>query len=299
MRDPKDLELALKHYTDSFKTPSSTPQSSWRNALEWAAFAKEFQPSECQTAYMAAFKLLSELLWIGHSVSVRHDAIRRLDIGQATSTATQTCISLNNFTSAIEIMEQGLATTFQQILQLKTDVDQLRPDQAERFRELSSDLYGRGSPDLCTAAIDRNTLLEDIRTQPGLEYFLLPKPYNILQQVSQVGPIVILNSHEDSCDGLIILPSIPKPIHVSFPKVTLELLKSQQAMLKELLGRCSVRVRGESASTRLFGHKEVFGAKTTKECFEDLLAWRWTHIACPVYQVLESVSGHIISLFVN
>jgi hypothetical protein len=176
MRDPKNFELALKHYTDSFKTPSSTPQSSWRNALEWAAFAKEFQPSECQTAYMAAFKLLSELLWIGHSVSVRHDAIRRLDIGQATSTATQTCISLNNFTYAIEIMEQGLATTFQQILQLKTDVDQLRPDQAERFRELSSDLYGRGSPDLRTAAIDRNTLLEDIRTQPGLEYFLLPKP---------------------------------------------------------------------------------------------------------------------------
>lgn len=110
---------------------------------------------------------------------------------------------------------------------------------------------------------------------------------------------MILNSHEDSCDGLIILPSIPKPIHVSFPKVTLELLKSQQAMLKELLGRCSVRVRGESASTRLFGHKEVFGAKTTKECFEDLLAWLLTHIACPVYQVLESVSGHIISLLVN
>ncbi|KAJ7913738.1 CHAT domain-containing protein [Mycena leptocephala] len=175
------------------------------------------------------------------------------------------------------------------MLQLKTDADDLRPDQAKRFRKLSSELYGGTSDDSIAVAIDRNELLEDIRNQSGLKYFLLPKPYTTLRHASLNGPIVILNSHQDSCDGMIILCSASEPIHVPLPQVTLELLKSQKNMLKELLGRCGARVRRESVSTRLFGRQENFTSKTTKECFEDVLSWLWTHIVCPVYQALEQV----------
>ncbi|KAF8185221.1 CHAT domain-containing protein [Mycena galopus ATCC 62051] len=189
-----------------------------------------------------------------------------LDLDNTTSTATRTCIGLANFTAAVEIMEQGLATTFQQVLQLKTDVDYLHPDQAEEFYRLSSKLHSASSPDLMNTAIDLNRLLKEIRKQPGLEYFLLPMPYNILQQASQAGPVVMLNSHEDSCDGIIILCSTAQPIHVPLPQVTLQLLKSHKSLLKELLGHCGVRVRGESAATRLFGNIEGFS---------------------PVYQALE------------
>ncbi|KAJ7476610.1 CHAT domain-containing protein [Mycena latifolia] len=282
-----DLEVSLAHSADSFKTCSSTPHDSWTHALQWASVAKQFRPSDCSAAYTAAFRLLPELLWIGHSIPVRHEIIHRLDIGQVTSTAFQTCISLANFASAVESMEQGLATIFQQILQLKTDVDALRPDQAKRFRELSSELYGGTSDNSTAVAINRNELLEDIRKQPGLEYFLLPKPYTTLRQASLNGPIVILNSHKASCDGMIILYSTSEPIHVPLPQVTLELLKSQKNMLKALLDRCSARFRGESVATRLFGQQENFTSKTTQECFEDVLSWLWTHIVYPVYQALE------------
>jgi hypothetical protein len=284
-----DLEVSLTHSRDSFKTCSSTPHGSWTHALQWASVAKQLRPSDYSAACTAAFRLLPELLWIGHSIPVRHEMIHRLDIGQVTSAAIQTCIGLANFASAVEIMEQGLATTFQQMLQLKTDADDLRPDQAKRFRKLSSELYGGTSDDSTAVAIDRNELLEDIRKQSGLKYFLLPKPYTSLRHASLNGPIVILNSHQDSCDGMIIFCSASEPIHVPLPQVTLELLKSQKNMLKELLGRCGARVRRESVATRLFGRQENFTSKTTKECFEDVLSWLWTHIVCPVYQALEQV----------
>ncbi|KAJ7436422.1 CHAT domain-containing protein, partial [Mycena latifolia] len=280
-KDKEDLEAALVCYRDSFKTPSSTPFISWKNALQWASCAQDFQPSDCPSAYMAAFRLLPDLFWIGHSIPVRHEAIHRLEIGQVTSTAAQSCISLDHLMPAIEIMEQGLAMTFQQLLQLKTDVDHLPPDQVNRFRALSSQLYAGTSAHSTRAAIERNQLLEDIRKQPGLEYFLLPQPYHVLQCAAQRGPVVILNSHEEHCDVLLILSSTTHPLHIPLPGVTLELVKSLQALLKELLSQCNVRMRGESQPTRLSGQRENFTSKTTHECFEDILDWLWQYIVEP------------------
>jgi tetratricopeptide (TPR) repeat protein len=289
----EDLKAVHIHYSSSFETPSTIPQNSWDQALQWASFATEFESSYCIPAYRAAFHILPELLWIGHSISVRHDAIHRLGIAQATSSAIQTCIKLSNFTAPVEIMEQGLATTFQQMLQLKTDVDVLPPDLAEVFQTLSSQLYSGTSVNPMKVVNERNKLLEDIRKQPGLEYFLLPKPYSVLCHASQGGPVVVLNSHADHCDGIIILNPTSEPIHVPLPNVTLELLNSQRDILKELLGRCSVRNRGEALSSRLFGQREDFSSKPTQECFKDMLGWLWTHIVGPVYQAFELVRGNM------
>ncbi|KAJ7940149.1 CHAT domain-containing protein, partial [Mycena leptocephala] len=121
------------------------------------------------------------------------------------------------------------------------------------------------------------------------------KPYTILRQAAQLGPIVILNSHADGCDGIIMLSSSPVPVHVPLPTVTLEHLKIQQILLRNLLGRCNVRVRDQSVSTRLFAHRESFTLKGTQECFKEMLAWLWRHIAFPVYNVLKSVSDYTVS----
>jgi hypothetical protein len=196
---------------------------------------------------------------------------------------------VSNLISAVEIMEQGLATVFQQMLQLKSDVDYLPPAQAKLFKRLSSQLYTKTFTDLMKIVNDRNDLLQKIRTQPGLEYFLLPKSYHALCQASHGGPIVILNSHKYHCDGIIILNPISEPVHVALPNVTIDFVKSQRTMLKQLLGRCNVRNRGESEATRLFGQREQFSSKTSEECFADLLSWLWNYVVHPVYAVLEVV----------
>jgi hypothetical protein len=99
----------------------------------------------------------------------------------------------------------------------------------------------------------------------------------------------MLNSHTDGCDAIIILNPASEPVHISLSTVTLEKLRSQQEMLKALLGRCNVRTREESQSTRLFGHREDFTSKTVTEHFEEILTWLWFNIVDPVYQVLAMV----------
>ncbi|KAJ7886500.1 hypothetical protein B0H13DRAFT_2535023, partial [Mycena leptocephala] len=76
-----------------------------------------------------------------------------------------------------------------------------------------------------------------------------------------------------------------EPVHVPFPGVTLDLLKSHQTKLKELIGYR--HVRGESISTRLFGQREDFGYNTKEESFADMLTWLWTLVVAPIYKILE------------
>jgi hypothetical protein len=187
-------------------------------------------------------------------------------------------------------MEQGLGITFQQLLQLRTDLDGLPQEQAHKLQSLSSELYSGTAQDLRMTAIERQDLLKVIRQQPGFEYFLLPKPYKTLRYASKGGPIVLLNSHHSRCDGIIIPNPTSDPVHVPLPNVTLDELKLQQAALKELLGHCNVRTK-LSTSTRLFGRREQFESKTHEECFANLLAWLSMNVVAPVYQALKLVSN--------
>ncbi|KAJ6575609.1 CHAT domain-containing protein [Mycena vulgaris] len=268
-RKPEDLEAVHTLYDASFKTTISDPEFSWKEALYWASFSEKFHPSDCSTAYSAAFRLLPEILWIGHSIPLRHNAIRRLDIAQVTSTAARTLVNLSDLTSAVEIMEQGLATTFQQMLQLPTGIDKLQPDQADTFRMLSAKIYSGEFSDSLDLVNQRNELLQNIRRQPGLEYFLLPKPYDVLRTASKGGPIILLNSHQDQCDAILIPNPASKPLHIAFPNVTIDLLRSQRDMLKNILGN-SVRTREQSESTRLFARRERLINKTNEELFTEM-----------------------------
>ncbi|KAJ7801676.1 CHAT domain-containing protein [Mycena leptocephala] len=192
------------------------------------------------------------------------------------------------FHVAVKFLEQGLANIFQQTLQLKTDVHALPPDQAQKFLELSSKLYsGTFTDSPITIVEDRKILLDDIRKQPGFEYFLLPKSYNVLCYAAKGGPVIILTSHKAHCDAIILCNPTSDPVHVPLPTVTLDMLKSQRDMLTSLLHYCNLRNRGQSAS-RVFAGREHFRHQPTEECFKDLLNWLWIHVTGPVYTVLKS-----------
>jgi hypothetical protein len=105
--------------------------------------------------------------------------------------------------------------------------------------------------------------------------------------------VVILNSHAEGCDGIIILNSSSEPVHVPLPNVTLDLLKSAKHQLKDLLGHCGVRTRGETASSRIFGGREDFSSRPPQEPFAEMLDWLWTNVVKPVYQALRLVSDYI------
>ncbi|KAJ7926275.1 CHAT domain-containing protein [Mycena leptocephala] len=174
------------------------------------------------------------------------------------------------------------------MLELKPNFDDLPPHQAKDFLDLSAKLYSGTFIDPISIVENREKLLEEIRNQPQFEYFLLPKSYNVLRHASQGGPVIILSSHQDLCDAIVLPNPTSDPVHVPLQNITLELLKSQRDRLKDLLRRSNVRNRGQSSSSRIFSGCENFSKKPTEECFEDILNWLWMDVVSPVYQVLKS-----------
>ncbi|KAJ7280595.1 CHAT domain-containing protein [Mycena rebaudengoi] len=287
--DVKDLEGALSSYSNSFQSHTSDLIKSWHSALNWASLANLHRSSDAPKAYSAAFHLLPEILWIGSSVSVRQDRNMRINVSQATSDAIAACIDSLNLPLAVELLEQGLGTTFQQLLQLKTNFDFLPQKEADKLRLLSIDLYSGTAQHPQRVAADRNTLINEIWSRPGLENFLRPKPYRDLCQASQHGPIVVLNSHHDHCDSIILLNPTSDPLHLPLPSVSVHHLKAQKSLLRDLVKGRNVRSR-ELPQARLYGYQEGIEVG-----LDGYLSWVWTCIVQPIYVALNAVSStHLV-----
>ncbi|KAJ7683898.1 CHAT domain-containing protein [Mycena rosella] len=285
-QDPQDIDSAFMNYSTSFETPTSDPMSSWHAAMDWASFAQVHKFSDVSRAYSAAFKLLPEILWVGNPLNVRHEGTRKINIGEATSNAFRACVLCGDLPLGVEFLEQGLATTFQQMLQLKTEVDSLPQGDAKKLEQLSSQLYDQKSPDLLAIAADRNKLLQDIRQRPGFKYFLCPKSFKELRGASQKGPVVMLNSHKEHCDAIVILNPTSDPVHIPLLDVAVEKLFYYQTLLQDILQRSNSRTR-QSDSSRLFGSWECTISKPIDECFEEMLTWLWKVVVQPIYNALE------------
>ncbi|KAF8120993.1 hypothetical protein EV363DRAFT_1438053 [Boletus edulis] len=88
-----------------------------------------------------------------------------------------------------------------------------------------------------TLAIERDTLLQDIRRLPGFERFLFPKDFSQLRTSAHSGLIVILNAAERRCDALIILTDVD---HVPLPGFDFQRAAGLQNTLRELLGHARI-----------------------------------------------------------
>ncbi|KAJ7615871.1 CHAT domain-containing protein [Roridomyces roridus] len=290
-----DLAEIRELYTASFKIVSH-PDITWNAALSWASFAEDHSPRDAPDAYAAAFSVLPSLVWVGHSIPTRQTLNIWHGLEFATASAVRACISTQNLTLAVQFLEQGVATTFSQMMQLKTDVSAVPEELAREFERLSGLLYTREEQSLDSeegsmkmdVVLERTKVIQAIRGLPGLERFLLPREYSELALASRYGPIVILNAHPNQCDAIVILDPVREPRHVPLPGVTQSELKAHKKVLDGLLARCNSRAR-DSASTRLFGKFEIAaGPKSVQERFQNLLSWLWTQVVGPVFDVLAA-----------
>lgn len=63
--------------------------------------------------------------------------------------------------------------------------------------------------------------VEEIRRLPGLEFFLLPPPFERLREAASGGPVVIVNINERRSDAIIVLQT-EDPILVPLPDASPE-----------------------------------------------------------------------------
>jgi CHAT domain-containing protein len=277
----EDLSEIFRCYSESYNAVVFNPAASFEAARRWASLAHDNgKHAECRTAYETAFRLLPEILWIGNSLAAHKEACQRIDITDATSDALSAFIADKDLEGAIQLVDQGLATALQQSMQLKTRPrESLVPSDEQKLETLSFLIYDGSTSldDRRTAVKLRENVLAKIRRQPGLTHFLQCKPYSQISNAATNGPVVILNSHENRCDAIILHKPGAAPLHLQLGNIHHKLALKIQTF-KHLVGSRAPNYTREG---------------TNDMDLNGLLEWLEQWIVSPVYKKLKEVSAHL------
>jgi hypothetical protein len=119
------------------------------------------------------------------------------------------------------------------MLQLKATDEDLLPADAEKLQSLSSELYSGTSENAREIGKEWSGLLKLIEERATHQYRLGPKPFlgpkrfAELTEAAREGPVIILNSHEDHCDAIVVQHAAYSfnLLHVPLPDVSVKTLK--------------------------------------------------------------------------
>jgi tetratricopeptide (TPR) repeat protein len=275
------------------------PVSRLEAALDWARLCAESGVSNQLHGYQAAIELIPEVIWVGVTVDERYRILGRM-IGIATEAASA-AIASSQLELAIEWLEQGRSVVWNQILLLQSPLDELRerfPNLADKLQELANELYHTSArsdfesrentknlptPDQVARrhhelARDYTDHISHIRELPGLSNFLKPKKASDFVCAARVGPVVMINCHENRCDAIIISPGGLSIQHAPLPSFTNKDARELRVGLERLLGGDNMRQRGI-----------LLRPRPTKRHiqFKSILATLWRKVAKPILEVLQ------------
>ncbi|KAF9456004.1 CHAT domain-containing protein [Collybia nuda] len=287
------LEQALDAGIKSIHSDFASPISIWHAAQSMAIWATELKHPISLQAYSAAFNIIPEMLWVGHSIDARHETLVQENVAQLSASAVQAAIYHDELHLAVEFFEQGLAITHQQLLQLKNNnllLFEQFPDIGSKLKNLSWQLLNSKVtvsestiPEMASLNViadKRNNLIKEIRKLPGFSRFLLPPLFKDLAQAAQHGPIVILNCGAIQSDAIIIFPpSSSQAIkHILLSQITLAHAHAQLDKLRLALSSYRIGTRAGRLVNPFQKNDEIFAS---------ILAWLWAKIVQPVFEELR------------
>ena len=196
----KDLEAILLVYSQAAKLPTGSPLIRFRAACAWAKYSDMHSRSSL-SAYSCAIDLLPRVAWLGLPVTDQHSLLA--DVGGITHKAVSAAIRSEELETAVQWAEQGRSIVWQNMLGLRTPVDDLRakhPQLADRIQDIARQMEASPSRGVADGnlwssqlAIAWENTVEEIRRLPGFEGFLKAKTISQLAPAAHEGPVVILN----------------------------------------------------------------------------------------------------------
>ncbi|KAF8132370.1 TPR-like protein [Boletus edulis] len=310
----RDLEVAISLYSHAATVPIGPIGDRFRASRNWILCARRIRHPSLLRAHSIAINLLPRLAWIGLSLTHRYAELK----GGADVVREAAAAALDSgFPElALEWLEQGRSIVWGELFQLRGSYEQLssaHPDHARRLRELSAALDDAGATrekSLSTfsestddsihraiqtlqqvadahraLAIERDTLLQEIRRLPGFTRFLLPKDFSQLRTSAHSGPVVTLNAAETRCDALIVLADVDHVIHVPLPNFTFQRSIDLQGILKSFLRQAQVERTGQVA-------------RWDRGTWESFLSPLWKCVVEPVMDALAfSTPGNLSRIF--
>ena len=262
-----DLESALSALSTAAKSTSGSAMVRFNAARTWAKVSEEHSRSPLD-AFSCAIDLLPRIAWLGLAVTDQHALLA--DVGGIVRDAVAAAIRYEEYETAVVWAEQGRSIVWQNLLGLRSPVDDLRrahPRLADRLQNIARQLEGSASHDALRnegqavpvedvsrgyskLAIEWDNLIDEIRRIPNFEGFLRAKSFSQLAPAAHEGPVVILNVNDSQCDALVLIPDDSAERHVSVVNIPLERFsydKSKKLFqaLTGLLSSAGVRDRND------------------------------------------------------
>lgn len=299
--DTTDLDLATDTYRRAALSPVGKPMVRFRAAHKWALTAMRYRVEPLE-AYRAALDIIPQVVWLGTTINRRYQDIS--SIGNFITDAVANAISSQEYDLALEWLEEGRSIVWQQMLQLRTPMDDLRsvdPSRADQLEQLARTLERAGSskvaqghsrtadPELSgeEAAQAHRRLAEEwansveqVRELPGFSDFLRPRKASTLMKAAQNGPVVAINVQSGRCDALVINPGTMHVSCVPLPNLTYAKAASAQKSLIRSLQLAGVRFRAERRPIKR-------SAPPVEHKIEDVLEFLWVDVVEPVLTYLN------------
>ncbi|KIM22123.1 hypothetical protein M408DRAFT_36739, partial [Serendipita vermifera MAFF 305830] len=254
-----DVEDALSATSRAATSQTGSPRVRFDASISWVRILEEHFPSTSPLpAFRCAIDLLPQIAWAGLSIVDQHSLLAQA--GDIAREAVAAAIRMNECETAVEWAEQGRSIAWQNLLGLRTPIEDLRIknsnladlDPSERTLNISLiDIAQKYS----LLAIERETIIDEIRRIPGFQAFMRAKTFAELAPAASEGAVVILNDYQTRCDALILNSDGSKGGSVSVSSIPLKDLTSTlsielQRNLKSLLRSAGVRARGPRKSEK-------------------------------------------------
>jgi len=269
--DPELLRQALTAWRQGSQLRTAAARSRLVCAVNWARTARDAGlAAEAEAGYTAIVAMLPLVAWRGLNRAAQESQLALW--GRLTTEAAAAAITAGHAGHAVELLEQGRAILWSQLLQTRDQTDALRvdyPDLGKRLDVLRAALDGQpGGAALpaeqrMNAAAEWDRMIETIRALPGYETFLSGPSLAELCTATAAGPVVIVNISRQRCDALVISP---RGVQV----IPLAALTQADA--------------DHYAEAFLQGVSQV-----QREAVDAILAWLWSAVAEPVLRALELI----------
>jgi tetratricopeptide (TPR) repeat protein len=298
-----DADAVISNLSAAAKSPAGPPKIRFEAAETWISFTSFISDPTLLEAYGCALSLMPLVAWLGLPIADRYQHLIR--IGGIAREAAAAAIFLDEYDKALEWLEQGRSIVWNQILQLRTPVDELRdnnPDLADRLLRVSIELgrgYQQSGPSqgkplsieeegrrYRALTMEWESTIEQVRGTRGFEEFLRPLSSSQLKNAARSGPVVILNIAKTKCEALALLPGSEDVIHIPLPNISAERVTQLRDELKDQLFSSGIRMRDTRAAKRVIDEADEASCKR-------VLAELWSNLVKPVLDSLGLSVGFV------
>ncbi|CCL99877.1 uncharacterized protein FIBRA_01902 [Fibroporia radiculosa] len=302
--DAAALNNAILAFSAAARSSAGPSSTRLKAALQWIRCAHLIPSESLLDAYAVAIDLIPQAAWLGLPLRDRHrELLRAADVVRD---AAAYALARGYYNTAIEWLEQGRSVVWNQLLQLRTPLDELQSRDstlANRLRQVSYELEKGSGHDMAGAgemknaggfsleeqarqyrglAVERETILSEVRCLPGFERFLLPRTVSQLAPSAHAGPVVILNASQYRCDALVLLAESDDVLHVPLPDITYEQVDNLQKSLNRLLASHGRVISPMDRAIR----EVVWRDRTPDESFKFILSELWKNVVRPMLDAL-------------